>query len=314
MVEAAGRLSSYIRKTPLRYSAYFSEITGAEVYFKLENRQLTGSFKLRGALHRLLTLTDAQRASGCVAASSGNHGAAVACAMQTLGVSGVIFVPEKTSSAKLEAIRSYGGQIRFFGADGLDTELHARGYAADNDMFYVSPYNDEAVIAGQGTCGAEIADELPDIDAVLVAVGGGGLISGVGSVFKSCNDNVTVVGCQPVASPVMARSIAAGYIVEMESEPTLSDGTAGGIESDAITFAINQAVVDEFIEVSEEQIGAAMRLFRQQEGDTIEGAAGVSVAALLEKQGQWCGKRVAVIICGGNVADDILARINAGDR
>ncbi|MBT8086437.1 MAG: threonine/serine dehydratase [Gammaproteobacteria bacterium] len=312
--EAAARLSAFVRHTPLRYSDYFSDATGARVYFKLENRQLTGSFKLRGALNRLLTLTDAERRRGCVAASSGNHGAAVASAMRTLGIAGVIFVPENTSGAKVDVIRSYGGDVRFFGVDGLDTEMHARQYAAENGMFYVSPYNDEAVIAGQGTCGIEIADELPDIDAVIVAVGGGGLISGVGSVLKARNDKVAVIGCQPAASPVMARSIAAGHVIEMDSEPTLSDGTAGGIESDAITFAINQAVVDEFLVVSEEQIVSAMRLFMEREGDVIEGAAGVAVAALLEKQSQLRGKRVAVIICGGNIAEDRLARIKAGDR
>ncbi len=234
--------------------------------------------------------------------------------MQTLGINGVIFVPENTSGAKVEVIQSFGGAVRFFGVDGLDTELHARRYAAENDMFYVSPYNDEAVIAGQGTCGVEIADQLPDIDAVIIAVGGGGLISGVGSVLKARNENVMVIGCQPAASPVMARSIAAGHIINMESEPTLSDGTAGGIERDAITFAINQAVVDEFVVISEEKIASAMRLFMQREGDTIEGAAGVAVAALLEKQAQLYGKRVAVIICGGNIDDDRLARIKAGGR
>ena len=307
-------MSSHIRNTPLNYSDYFSDITAARVYFKMENRQLTGSFKLRGAMNRLLTLTDAQRESGCVAASSGNHGAAVASAMQTLSVSGVIFVPETTSDAKVEAIRRYGGDVRFYGLDGLDTELRARQFAAENHMFYVSPYNDEAVIAGQGTCGIEIAEALPDVDAVIVAVGGGGLISGIGSVLKARNKKVKVIGCQPAASPVMARSLAAGHIIAMQSEPTLSDGTAGGIEADAITFAINQAVVDEFVIVSEEQIGAAMRLFMEREGDTIEGAAGVAVAALLDQKEKLRDQQVAVVICGGNIADDKLAKIKAGGR
>lgn len=313
-MKAAHRLSPHVRKTPLIYSDYFSGICNARVYFKMENRQLTGSFKLRGALNRLLTLTEAQRRRGCIAASSGNHGAAVASAMQTLSIGGAIFVPETTSSAKVEAIRRYGGDVRFFGVDGLDTELHAREVAAENNMFYVSPYNDEEVIAGQGTCGVEIADDLPDVDAVIVAVGGGGLISGVGSVLKTRNENVRVIGCQPAASPVMARSITAGHIIEMQSEPTLSDGTAGGIEHDAMTFPINQAVVDEFVIVSEEQIGVAMRLFMEREGDAIEGAAGVAVAALIEQREKIRGQRVAVIICGGNIADKQLAEIRAGGR
>ena len=149
------------------------------MYFKLENLQHTGSFKLRGAANRLMNLDDAERSAGVVAASSGNHGAAVAFAMQRLNIRGVVFVPEQTSSAKVDAIRSYGGQVEYFGDDGLDTELHARAFAADNDMVYVSPYNDELIVAGQGSCGVEIRQQLPDVDTVFVAVGGGGLVSGI---------------------------------------------------------------------------------------------------------------------------------------
>ena len=172
--EARDRIAGLTRKTPLDYSWRFSAAIGADVYFKLENLQYTGSFKLRGAANRLLTLTREQRRAGCVTASSGNHGAAVAYAMQKLGIGGVIFVPEQTSSAKVEAIRSYGGDVRFFGTDGLDTEEHAREYAAVRGMFYVSPYNDPEVIAGQGTCGIEIVASLPQVDTVYIAVGGGG--------------------------------------------------------------------------------------------------------------------------------------------
>ena len=140
--QAADRISDLVRETPLDYSPIFSDKTGAEIWFKQENLQHTGSFKLRGAANRLMTLAPEQLAAGCVAASSGNHGAAVAYAMQKLGVHGVIFVPEQTASTKVDAIRSYGGDVRFFGSDGLDTELHARDYAERNDMFYLSPYND----------------------------------------------------------------------------------------------------------------------------------------------------------------------------
>ena len=187
---ASARISDIIIRTPLALSAAFSEASGADVYLKLENRQLTGSFKIRGASNRLATLSDEQRARGCVAASSGNHGAAVACAMQRLGTSGVIFVPEQTSTAKVEAIRSYGGNVQFFGNDGLDTEQHAREYSEQNDMYYLSPYNDPEVIAGQGSCGVEIVEQLPDLDAVFIAVGGGGLTAGVSSVLKAHNPNI----------------------------------------------------------------------------------------------------------------------------
>lgn len=311
--EAANRIRSHVRETPLRRSAVCSDLTGAEVWFKLENRQATGSFKLRGATNRLLTLSAEQRAKGCVAASSGNHGAAVARAMQALDTSGVVFVPEHTSSAKVEAIRRYGGDVRHFGTDGLDTEQHAREYARENGMFYLSPYNDEQVIAGQGSCGVEIVAQLPDADALFVAVGGGGLVSGVGCVLKTHNPDVRIYGCQPHASPVMARSVAAGHILDMPSEATLSDGTAGGIEPNSVTFPICQAVVDEFILVSEEQIAAAMRLYMSSEGETIEGAAGVAIAAMLELGERLEGQKVVVIICGGNISGDKLEQVSAGD-
>jgi threonine dehydratase len=307
--QAAERIADHVRCTPLRRSASFSEDLGADVYFKLENDQATGSFKLRGATNRLLTLSEEQRALGCVAASSGNHGAAVACAMQKLGVTGVIFVPEQTSKAKVEKIRSYGGDVRFFGTDGLDTEQHAREFAELRGMFYLSPYNDEEVIAGQGTCGIEIISELPDVDAVFIAVGGGGLIGGLGSVLKAHNPGIRIYGCQPLASPVMTRSIEAGEILDMPSEPTLSDGTAGGIEAGAVTFPLNQAVVDYWVVVDEEQIAHAMRAYLQREGGAIEGAAGVAVAGMLARADAIKGQKVAVIICGGNISDEMLASV-----
>ena len=307
--EAAVRIADIICETPLRRSAAFSEATGAEVYFKLENVQHTGSFKLRGATNCLMTLGEEERRAGCVAASSGNHGAAVAYAMRELGVGGVIFVPEQTSLAKVDAIRGYGGDVRFFGTDGLDTEQHARAYAEQHGMYYVSPYNDAAVVAGQGTCGVEIARQLPDVDAAFVAVGGGGLISGVGSVLKRHNPELQLVGCQPEASAVMAKSVAAGEVLDLPSDRTLSDGTAGGVEADAITFDLCRQVVDEFILVSEAEIAAAMRRYMAAEKDTIEGAAGVAVAALLARRDAIAGRKVAVIICGGNVTQAVLDTI-----
>ena len=230
--------------------------------------------------------------------------------MRELGLSGVIFVPEQTSAAKVDAIRSYGGEIRFFGTDGLDTEQEARAFAEREGMYYVSPYNDETVIAGQGTCGIEIARQLPDVDAAYVAVGGGGLISGIGSVLKQHNPDVQLVGCQPEASAVMAYSVAAGRLLDMPSEATLSDGTAGGIEPDAITFELCRELVDEFVLVSEEEIAAAMREYMAAEVDRIEGAAGVAVAALLARKSDVKGRKVVVIICGGNISQQTLDTID----
>jgi threonine dehydratase len=303
---AAERIDGLIRETPLEYSPFFSRQTGAEVYLKLENFQHTGSFKLRGASNRLKTLSAAIRAKGCVAASSGNHGAAVAYAMQKLDTKGVIFVPEQTSSAKVAAIRSYGGDVRFFGNDGLDTEIHAREYAEQEGMMYLSPYNDAVVIAGQGTCGIEIAKQLPDVAAVFVAVGGGGLISGIASVLKARNPNVRIIGCQPEVSAVMAKSVAAGRILDLPSGPTLSDGTAGGIEAGAITLELCRDLVDEFILVSEAKIADAVREYIDAQHQLIEGAAGVAIAAMLADTNLEKGAKTVVIICGANISRESL--------
>jgi len=308
-VLAANRIAPHIRETPLDHSPFFSELTGANVFLKLDNLQHTGSFKLRGAFNKLLSMTAEQRAEGCVAASSGNHGAAVAFAMSELDTKGVIFVPENTSTTKVDAIRRAGGEVRFFGTDGLDTETHARESAAENGMCYLSPYNDEEVIAEQGTCGVEIAKQLSQVDAIFIAVGGGGLISGVGSFLKSVNASMSVIACQPEASAVMTESVKAGEILELPSEPTLSDGTAGGIEADSITFDICRAVIDDFVTVSEEQIGEAMRQFMDAHHQLPEGAAGVALAGLKLRADQFKGSNVVVIICGGNISRETLKKI-----
>ncbi len=308
-VLAANRIAPHIRETPLDHSPFFSELTGASVYLKLENLQHTGSFKLRGAFNKLLSMAPEQRAEGCVAASSGNHGAAVAFAMSTLDTTGVIFVPKGTSTTKVDAIKRAGGEVRFFGTDGLDTEIHARQYAAENGMCYLSPYNDEDVIAGQGTCGVEISKQLSQIDGIFIAVGGGGLISGVGGFLKSVNPSMSVVACQPAASAVMTESVKAGEIVEMPSEPTLSDGTAGGIEADAITFELCRTIADDYVVVSEEQIAETMRQFIDAHHMLLEGAAGVALAGLKLRADRYKNKNVVVIICGGNISRETLRKV-----
>lgn len=308
-VLAANRIAPHIRETPLDHSAYFSELGGANVYLKLENLQYTGSFKLRGAFNKLLLLSPEERRHGCVAASSGNHGAAIAYAMKKLGVTGVIFVPEQTSTAKVDAIRRAGGDVRFFGTDGLDTEKHARAYAAEQGMAYLSPYNDEQVIAGQGSCGVEIARQLSPVDAVFVAVGGGGLLSGIGVFLKSVNPRVEIVSCQPQASAVMTASIKAGKLLDLASEPTLSDGTAGGIEQGAITFDICRDVIDRFVLVTEQEIAAAMCAFIDAHHMLVEGAAGVAIAAFMQVANDYAGKNVVIVVCGGNISRQTLKAV-----
>lgn len=302
VLRAERRIRTYVRETPLDYSPALSHLGECHALLKLENQQHTGSFKVRGALNALLARDHAERERGVVAASSGNHGAAIAFGLQRLQAKGVIFVPEHASPVKVEAMRRLGADVRFHGTDGLDTEVHARAYAAHHGMAYLSPYNDRLVIGGQGTIGVEMARQAGHLDAILVAVGGGGLIAGIATYLKVAFPDLTVIGCQPAHSPVMARSIEAGHIVEFPSRPTLSDGTAGGIEPGSITFEACRALVDEFILVAEDEIAAAMRLCMESDHQLVEGAAGVALAGFLRRPARFRGQRVAIVLCGGNIS------------
>jgi threonine dehydratase len=309
IVEAENQIRPYIRETPLDYSLPLSQQTGAEVYLKLENLQYTGSFKLRGALNKILSLFHEQRAKGIVAASTGNHGAAVAFALRQLKLPGIIFVPVEASPNKLEAIRRYGAEVRQHGTDSVQTEIHARAYAEERGMVYVSPYNDWQVVAGQGTVAVEIARQLDHVDAMFVSLGGGGLISGIATYLKSAQPRVKVIGCSPQNSPVMIESVKAGRIVEMKSEPTLSDATAGGIEPEAITFDLCRWLVDGSVIVSEQEIKDAMLMFIETHHLLIEGSAAVAVAAFLKNEKQFRRKNVVIVICGGNLSVATLKAI-----
>jgi len=279
---------------------------------KLESQQHTGSFKVRGAFNKVLSLESEFRSKGVIAASSGNHGAAVAWCARELGIPATIYVPEGASAVKIEKIRSFGATLRLYGTDGLDTELFARSEALRQGVAYVSPYNDADVIAGQATVGVELVEQNAGLDAVFIAVGGGGLIGGVGAWLKHLAPQVRVIGALPANSPVMAESIRAGRIVEMPTTPTLSDGTAGGIEAGALTFGLCQDVVDDWVIVPEPRIAQALRSFVREHEMPIEGAAAVALAAAEERAPAFAGGRVAVVICGGNIAADRLATVMSG--
>lgn len=298
-----------MRETPTQYSRYFSELTGAEVFFKLENLQYTGSFKLRGVANCLRSLSESDLQKGVISASSGNHGAALSFALSGLGANGSVYVPENASSIKIDAIRLHGAEVILYGNDAGLAELQARKMAQEQGVTYVSPYNDETVVAGQGTIGFELARQIKNIDAVFIAVGGGGLISGVGGYLKQLNPEIEIIGCLPENSPVMAKCAAAGEIVEWPTLPTLSDGTAGGIEPGAITFDYCQQYVDDYVLVSEEEIRIAMCRFIDTEHMLLEGAAGVAIAALTRMAKDYAGKRVAVVICGANISRETLMTV-----
>ncbi len=302
VIAAEARIRPYARQTPLEGAFDLSD--AAQVFLKLENLQATGSFKLRGALNKLLALDEAQRRKGIITASTGNHGLAVAYALETLGLRGSIYLPENASPQKVAMLRRYDVALVFHGTDGVEAERQARRVSEQEGRVYVSPYNDPHVIAGQGTIGVEVLKQLDGVDCVMASVGGGGLIAGIGGYLKTARKDVEVIGCLPMNSPVMYESIQAGEIVERLSLPTLSDGTAGGIETGAITFELCRQYVDDWVLVEEEAIGQAMKRIFEQHRLVVEGSAGVTVAAFLQIKKRLAGKTVALVLCGGNIDID----------
>jgi threonine dehydratase len=309
IIAAEKRIRPYIRETILDYSPYYSGLAKADIYFKLENLQHTGSFKVRGAMNKVLALTRDERERGVVTASTGNHGAATAYSLGKLNATGIVFVPESASLDKVQAIQRLGAQVRYFGDDTADTEAHARQYAREKGLTYIPPYNDLQVIGGQGTIGVELANQLDRIDAVFAALGGGGLISGIAGWLKSIQPNVKVIGCSPENSQVMIQSIRAGKILDLPSRPTLSDGTAGGVEPGSITFELCRDLVDEYETVTEAQIKDSLRQYLQVHHLLIEGAAAVALAAFLKQADRLAGKNVVVVLCGANISLAMLKAV-----
>ena len=299
-LEAEARIRPYVIETPLRRSDYLSETYAAEVYLKLENLQLTGSFKARGAFNKMLSLGGDERSRGVVAASTGNHGLAMAYAMKRLSVAGIIFVPHGAAETKVENIRRYGAEVRFHGAEGGATERFARSYAAEHGMVYVSPYNDWDVVAGQATVGVEIGRQLPDVEVVVASLGGGGLIGGTAGYLKVAASPLHAIAVSPHNSKSMMESVKVGNVVDTEHLPTLSDATAGGIDHDTITFDLCRVSVDEFVDVDEAAIRAGMREAIEREHMLVEGSAGLAVAGLAAVNG-LAGRKVVVVLCGANV-------------
>jgi threonine dehydratase len=287
-----------------------TEQRGAEILLKCEHQQKTGSFKVRGALAKLLSLNGEQRDRGVVAASSGNHGLGVAHALSAVGGTGVVCVPGHASPVKVAAIRRYGVDVRVMGEEPAETEGLARRLAAEAQLSYISPYNDLDVIAGQGTVGEEIVQQLGGrtVDAVVVAVGGGGLISGVGAVIKSALPGVRIIGASPVNDAAMAASVQAGQVVQIDARPTISDGTAGGVEEGSITLPLCTELVDEWVLVTENEIHSALRFMIDTEHQLIEGAAAVAIAAGLKTARTSGGQAMVIVSCGANISSAALAQ------
>ncbi len=314
VAEAARRLAPYVLRTPVSRCPWLER---ADVVLKCEHLQHTGSFKLRGALNRLLTLNERAQTRGIITASTGNHALGIAFAAGVAGVRATIYVPNVISPLKLKALSAVLADgavaLEFVEGDGLDAELAAKTAAAASGMKFVSPYNDAMIIAGQGTVGAELAEQCSALDAVFVSVGGGGLISGVAASVKAKFPQARVYGCWARNAPAMHDCLEAGEIRQVPESPTISDGTAGGIEPGSITFELCQSLIDQHVLVSEAEIFSAMRALAENERWIVEGSAGVALAGclqILQRSREFDGKTVAVILCGRNVElDKFLAAI-----
>ena len=309
IVEASDRIRPGVRRTELVPSPWLSGEIEGEVRLKLECWQRTGSFKLRGATHKLSRLSEAGRKRGVVTASTGNHGMGVAQAASDLGVSAVVFVPENADPGKLATIRDLGAEVRKVGEDCIVSEGAARAFAEATERTYISPYNDSDVAAGQGTVALELMDQWPEVDAVYVSMGGGGLIGGMGAYLAQAAPQVELVACSPTNSAVMHHSLQAGEILDLPSLPTLSDATAGGVEAGSVTFGLCRDNIDRSILVVEPHIEQALREVLARHRFLVEGAAALAVAGLRQDAERLRGRRVAVVICGANIGLEKLRAV-----
>ncbi|MGM0546050.1 MAG: threonine/serine dehydratase [Bacteroidota bacterium] len=307
--QAHQRIQADIYCTPLLYSHWLSDYCHGDVYLKLESEQITGSFKARGSLNKLKWIQEQNLEGLPVTASTGNHGLGFARACDLLGIKGKVFLPHNAVSSKVEAIRAFDVEIEFHGNDPYTTEIYARKTAEKNGWIYVSPYNDTQIIAGQGTIGIEILDKIPEPNNILATVGGGGLISGIGSWVKEKSAATKIIGCQPENSPEMSVSVRAGEYREVESKPTLSDGSAGGFERDSITFDLCKKLVDDFILISEDEIADAIRSMITHHSKLVEGSAAVAIASLLKHPERFADQTTIIIVCGANISADKLQSI-----
>jgi threonine dehydratase len=309
VLEANERCKGHLSPTPLEYSMYLSEEIEGEVWLKLDSMQRTSSFKFRGALNKILSLTELELDKGIVSASTGNYALAVAEAVGIRKRRATIYVAEDIEPSRLELLRAHGLDLVIHGEHAWDAEKEARRVAGEEDKIYVSPYNDPIVVGGQGTCGYEISKQLPDLDAALFACGAGGLLTGSAGWLKSHNPDVEAFGVSPENSPVMYESMRTKKIVEMESYPTLADTCAGGVDLDSITLELCQRYVEEIVLLSESEIKASIRLLFEQHRLVVEGSGALGVGGLLKRRERFKGKKVVAVVCGRNIDLEVFKRI-----
>jgi threonine dehydratase len=294
--------------TPCKYSGFLSRLTGAAIHLKLENLQKTGSFKIRGALHKLSSLTPAEQRRGVIAASAGNHAQGVARAAQKLGIRATILMPEATPITKVEATKFAGAEVILQGGTFDDAMSVARSLAAERGLTMIHPFDDPAVIAGQGTIGLEMLQQLPKLGAVVVPVGGGGLISGIALALKALRPTLRVIGVEADHAASAVRSRQAGRVVELDAIKTIADGIAVKRVGD-LTFALMEQYVDDLVTVSDEDIAAAILIYMERIRVVVEGAGAASLAALVSHKINLAGVCTGVVVSGGNIDVQMVAKI-----
>jgi threonine dehydratase len=309
VAEAYKRCQDYLLPTPLEYSLYLSREIEGEVWLKLDSMQRTASFKFRGALNKILSLTEAELDKGVVSASTGNYALAIAEAMSIRKRRATIYVAKDIEPSRLELLRTHGLDLVIHGEGAWDAEKEARRVAGAEEKIYASPYNDPIVVGGQGTCGYEISKQLPDLDAAFFACGAGGLLTGSAGWLKSHNPDVLAFGVSPENSPVMYESMRANKMVEIETFPTLADTCAGGVDLDTITLELLQRYVEEIVLLTETEIEESIRLLFEQHRLVVEGSGALGVGGLLKRKERFKGKKVVAVVCGRNIDLEVFRRI-----
>ena len=303
IIRVQHRLKNVLQPTPLE----FAPDLGENIYLKLENANKTHSFKIRGALNAILSLDDRARQKGIMAVSSGNHAQAVAYASHLTGANAQILMPKHTPKKKVDGVKRYGAEAILFGDNYDETEAEGLRRAQEAGLTWVSPYNDAKVIAGAGTVGVEIIEQLPDVERVVVCVSGGGLIAGVATAVKALKPDVEVIGVNAESAPAMYNIFH--DTVKPQVWETLAEALSGDIEQGSITVPISQQYVDDIVLVSEAQIASAMRWMIAVQGWIVEGGGAVGVASLLHDVLPRDGRKTAVVISGGNVDSDTIRRV-----
>jgi threonine dehydratase len=310
---AHARINPHVRRTFITRSASLGACLAQPVHLKLEHQQITGSFKLRGAMNAVLSLDEATRARGIVAVSTGNHGRALAYAARAVGARATICMSTLVPQAKIDGIAALGADIRVIGASQDEAQHEVDRLIADEGFATIPPFDSRHVIAGQGTLGLELLDDLPELATVLVQVSGGGLVSGVAAALKARKPDVRIIGISMARGAAMHASLAAGKPVEVPELPTLADSLGGGIGLDNhLTFAMTRALVDDIVLLSEDEIAAGIRHCYQHEGQIVEGAGAVGVAAVLAGKIDSTGS-LGIILSGGNIDMGQHQRLICGD-